>query len=176
MLGVKDNQPTVRQNTQKKLAGATPPFVQTEPSRGRIETRAVSRAKVEADALPFPGTRQVFDTRHTTTFKKNGNTTQHTRSFVTSLTVSEAGAAQLAALARGQWSVENPNHWRRDALWGEDQCRLRNQNAACALARLRTALLRPVLRCGWGTTREVFERVAARTSQGLDLLARRSFP
>ena len=59
-------------------------------------------------------------------------------------------AARLAALARGQWSVENPNHWRRDALWGEDRCRLRNKNAACALALLRTALLRPVLRCGWG--------------------------
>jgi hypothetical protein len=21
--------------------------------------------------------------------------------------------------------VENPNHWRRDALWGEDRCRWR---------------------------------------------------
>lgn len=136
----------------------------------------MSRAEVEADALPFPGTRQVFDTRNTTTFKKNGNTTQHTRFFVASLTVPEAGAAGLAALAWGQWSVENPNHWRRDALWGEDRCRLRNKNAACALALLRTAWLRPVLRCAWGTTREVFERVAARPSQGLELLAKRSFP
>jgi hypothetical protein len=72
--------------------------------------------------------------------------------------------------------VENPNHWRRDALWGEDRCRLRNKNPACALALRRTALLRPVPRCGWGTTREVFERVAARPSHRLDLLARRSFP
>ena len=41
---------------------------------------------------------------------------------------------------------------------------------------LRTALLRPVLRCGWGPTQTVFERVAARPSHGLDLLAKRSFP
>jgi predicted transposase YbfD/YdcC len=136
----------------------------------------VSGAAVEPDALPFPGARQVFDTRNTTTFKKDGKTTQHTRFFVASLTTTEAGAARLAALARGQWSVENPNHWRRDALWGEDRCRLRTQNAACALALLRTALLRPVLRCGWGKTREVFERVATRPSQGLDLLTRRAFP
>ncbi len=136
----------------------------------------MSQAAVEPDALAFPGIRQVFDTRNTTTYKKDTTTTQHTRYFVTSLTVQEASAARLAALARGQWSVENPNHWRRDALWGEDRCRLRSPNAACALALLRTALLRPVLRCGWGRTHEVFERVAARPSHGLDLLARRSFP
>jgi len=136
----------------------------------------VSRAAVEPDALPFPGARQVFDTRNTTIRKKDGQTTEHTRYFVTRLTTGEAGEARLAALARGQWSVENPNHWRRDALWGEDRCRLRNKNAACALALLRSALLRPVLRCGWGRTLEVFERVAARPSHGLELLARRSFP
>ena len=136
----------------------------------------MSVATVEPDALPFPGARQVFDTRNTTTVKKDEKTTRHTRYFVTSLTPAEAGDARLAALARGQWSVENPNHWRRDALWGEDRCRLRNKNAACALALLRTALLRPVLRCGWGPTRQVFERVAARPQQGLDLLARKAFP
>jgi len=72
--------------------------------------------------------------------------------------------------------VENPNHWRRDALWGEDRCRLRNPNAACVLALLRTALLRPVLRWGWGSAPEVFEHVSARLSRGLDLLSIRSFP
>ena len=136
----------------------------------------MSVVSVDPDALPFPAARQVFDTRNTTTFKKDGETTHHTRFFVTSLMPQEAAAAQLAACARGQWSVENPNHWRRDALWGEDRCRLRNKNAACALALLRTALLRPVLRCGWGTTREIFERVAARPSHGLELLAKCSFP
>lgn len=136
----------------------------------------MSRVAVDPDALPFPAARQVFDTRNTTTFKKNGQTTHHTRFFVTSLTTQQASPHHLAALARGQWSVENPNHWRRDALWGEDRCRLRNKNAACALALLRTALLRPVLRSGWGTTRQVFERVAARPSHGLELLAKYSFP
>ena len=61
----------------------------------------MSVAGIEPDALPFPGTRQVFDTRNTTPFKKDGKTTQHPRYFVASLTVEEAGAARLAALARG---------------------------------------------------------------------------
>ena len=59
----------------------------------------MSVAAVEPDALPFPGARQVFDTRNTTTFKKDGKTTQHTRFFATSLTTAEAGAARLAATA-----------------------------------------------------------------------------
>lgn len=130
----------------------------------------------EPDALPFAGARQVFDTRNTTTYKKGGRTTQHTRVFLTSLSGEQAGAERLARLARGQWSVENPNHWRRDALWGEDRCRLRHAGAACALALLRTALLRPVLRSGWGTVPEVFERVSGRVSHGLHLLSRKSFP
>ena len=114
----------------------------------------MSVAAVEPDALPFPAARQVFDTRNTTTFKKDG--TNHPPHSL--LRDQPDGPAKrephhLAALARGQWSVENPNHWRRDALWGEDRCRLRNKNAACALALLRTALLRPVLRCGWGPTK-----------------------
>ena len=92
----------------------------------------MSVATFEPDARPFPGARQGFDPRATTTFKKDGQTTEHPRSFVTSLTADEANAARLAALARGQWSVENPNHWRHDALWGEDRCRLRHKNAACA--------------------------------------------
>lgn len=136
----------------------------------------MSVAAVEPDALPFPGARQVFDTRNTTTFKQDGKTTHHTRWFVASLTPQEAGDARLGKHARGHWSVENPNHWRRDALWGEDRCRLRNKNAACALALLRTTLLRVVLRCGWGPTKTVFERVAARPSHGLDLLAKATFP
>lgn len=130
----------------------------------------------EPDALPFAGARQVFDIRNTTTYKKEGRTTQYTRVFLTSLSGEQAGAERLARLARGQWSVENPNHWRRDALWGEDRCRLRHAGAACALALLRTALLRPVLRCGWGTVPEVFERVSGRVSLGLLLLSRKSFP
>ena len=37
--------------------------------------------------------------------------------------------------------VENPNHWRRDALWREDRCRIQDPNSACVLALLRTALI-----------------------------------
>lgn len=50
--------------------------------------------------------------------------------------------AQWHALVRGHWGgVEIRNHWRRDAIWGEDRSRTRNLHALANLALLRNALL-----------------------------------
>ena len=68
----------------------------------------MSVAAFEPDARPFPGARQGFDPRATTTFKKDGQTTEHPRSFVTSLTADEANAARLAALRWKSSSASPP--------------------------------------------------------------------
>ena len=45
-------------------------------------------------------------------------------------------------LIRGHWGgVEIRNHWRRDALMGEDRSRSRNPNLLAKLALIRSALL-----------------------------------
>jgi hypothetical protein len=47
-----------------------------------------------------------------------------------------------AAAARGHWSVENRNHYKRDAsAWQEDRHRHRKPNAALNLALTRNVLL-----------------------------------
>ena len=54
----------------------------------------------------------------------------------------ERTPAQWHALIRGHWAgVEIRNHWRRDALWGEDRSRTRQPKALANLALLRSALL-----------------------------------
>jgi hypothetical protein len=58
----------------------------------------------------------------------------------------EAGPERLSHQIRGYWGVENIVLWRRDVLCREDKCRLRNANAACILALLRTALI-TLVRC-----------------------------
>jgi len=65
----------------------------------------------------------------------------------------------MARIIRGHWSVES-GHWYRDACWGEDKCRVRNRNIACALALIRTTLLALVKRAGRKSLPEVFEDVA----------------
>jgi hypothetical protein len=54
---------------------------------------------MERDARSFPGTRQVFDTRNTTTFQTDRSTTRHARFFLASLTTRRR--------SQGQWSVPN---------------------------------------------------------------------
>ena len=50
--------------------------------------------------------------------------------------------AQWLALIRGHWAgVEIRNHWKRDALMGEDRSRTRNPNALANLAALRSVCL-----------------------------------
>ena len=60
---------------------------------------------------------------------------------ITSLPRATHGAAQLLALARGHWHVENRLFHVRDVTFGEDRCRVRTANAPQALAHLRDAAL-----------------------------------
>jgi predicted transposase YbfD/YdcC len=54
----------------------------------------------------------------------------------------ERSPEQWLQLIRNHWGgIENRNHWRRDACWGEDRTRSRNRNIVGALALLRNALL-----------------------------------
>lgn len=65
-----------------------------------------------------------------------------TRCFITSLSEGQVSLARLAAIARGHWSVENKNHWKKDAsLWREDRGMRRNARGARNLALLRNAIL-----------------------------------
>lgn len=65
-----------------------------------------------------------------------------TRHFITSLEEGKASHSRLAEIARGHWSVENKNHWKKDAtLWREDRGVRRKAKGAKNLALLRNAIL-----------------------------------
>ena len=123
----------------------------TEKGHGRIEIREVKVAPIEAEACGFPHARQVVEvtrriidpqTGRTAMDPKTGKEKIETRHFITSLGSEEIDPAGLARLIRGHWSVENRNHWKRDASqWREDACRLRRRKAAQNFALLRNALL-----------------------------------
>lgn len=75
------------------------------------------------------------------TVKKTGRTTTETRCYLSSLEPAERTPAQWHQLIRGHWGgVEIRNHWRRDAVWGEDASRTRNASILANLALLRSAL------------------------------------
>jgi predicted transposase YbfD/YdcC len=48
---------------------------------------------------------------------------------VTSLAISQASHAQLAAIIRGRWGIEERLHWVRDMDFGEDRSQVRTAGA-----------------------------------------------
>jgi len=74
--------------------------------------------------------------------KNGGVATVETRHFITSIEQGVVSHLRLATLGRGHWSVENKNHWRRDATrWREDRSARRKPKGAKNLALLRGAIL-----------------------------------
>jgi predicted transposase YbfD/YdcC len=93
-------------------------------------------------AADFPFVRSVVVVRSEVTIKKTGKTTTESRYYLSSAEPHERTPAQWHGLVRGHWGgVEIRNHWRRDAIWGEDGSRTRDATALANLALLRNTLL-----------------------------------
>lgn len=76
------------------------------------------------------------------TLKKTALTSTESRYYLSSASPDDYSPQQWLRLIRGHWGgVEVRNHWRRDALMGEDRSRSRNPNLLANLALIRNALL-----------------------------------
>ena len=69
------------------------------------------------------------------TRKLNGKTSTELRYFISSHSGKQA--QKTALLVRNHWRVENELHWTLDVSFNEDQCRVRIENAAENLCRIR---------------------------------------
>ena len=112
-----------------------------------IERRTAVCA-LEAVNIGFAHARQAVRAEREVTRKRTGGVTAGVRHYVSSIAPEQSNPSRMARLVRGHWTVENNIHWLRDAVGREDGCRLRDNNAASALALLRTALLAPVRAAG----------------------------
>jgi len=141
-----------------------------------VEVRALASAPCEPEQTGMPAVRQGVAVRAKRTIQKSGETSDFQRLFMTRLTEQEADVHRLGRIIRNHWGIENRNHWRRDACWGEDtRCRLRNANAACAPALMRSALLLPALTAEARNLPDLAERCARSYRYSLNLLNKRHF-
>ena len=109
------------------------------------------------------------------TIKKTGHTTTESRYYLSSAPPREHTPAQWLGLIRGHWGgVEIRNHWRRDALMGEDRSRSRNANLLVNLALIRNALLQVLAKhLDHQSLPQLRERLHSHPAQGLALLTHR---
>lgn len=139
---------------------------------GRVEERAVHVFPTEGMDMDFPFARSVVVVRSRRTIKRTQQTTEETRYYLASLDPEELTNDQWHRLVRGHWAgVENRNHWRRDALFGEDRSRSRNTALLTNLALMRNALLRVLPRAFPGDSVPVIrERLQSNPTLALNAL------
>ena len=117
-------------------------MVSREAGHGRIDTRNAAVAAITPVTAGLPFARSAVVVRRDWQIKNSPETRDksHVRHFLTSL--GPGGKQSIPEAVRGQWSVENLNHYKRDtSLWREDDHRHRRVNIAQNLALTRNALL-----------------------------------
>jgi predicted transposase YbfD/YdcC len=150
VLAVKENQPALLARVRKNMdaceqcpglcADLMTEHCEIDKDHGRIETRrciasdALTRWGFEPDL--WPGLRSVAMVEATREI--GGTVSVERRYYVTSL---PPDAARIANAVRSHWRIENSMHWVLDMAFGEDQCRVRVENAAQNFAILRRIVL-----------------------------------
>jgi predicted transposase YbfD/YdcC len=113
------------------------PVIHRDDARGhgRHEQRHVQ--VVTVDGLLFPHARQVLRIQRRRRLYGAKKWSSETVYAITDLPAEQASAAEIAAWARGHWTVENTVHWVRDVVFGEDKSQVRTRNTPAALAAVR---------------------------------------
>ncbi|HTE68082.1 MAG TPA: transposase [Actinomycetes bacterium] len=89
---------------------------------------------------------------------------------VTSLGSTQADAARLAGLLRGQWSIENRLHWVRDVVFAEDHSRVRTANGPQVMASLRNLVIGLLRLAGHAKIARALRWIARNPARALALL------
>jgi predicted transposase YbfD/YdcC len=105
-----------------------------EHGHGRTERRILKVTAV-ARGLAFPHARQAIQIVRRR--KNKGTWSRETCYAVTSLTETQASPAQLAAIIRGHWGIEDRLHWVRDIDFDEDRSQVRTAAGPQIMASLR---------------------------------------
>jgi predicted transposase YbfD/YdcC len=136
VLALKGNQGTLRadvelfvaEQKERGFADATISRHETvDGDHGRIETRATTVIHDVGwlqEAHDWPGLKSVVMVESIREI--DGRSEAETRFYLTSLALL---AAQMGAIIRSHWAVENSLHWVMDMIFRDDECRVRTDHA-----------------------------------------------
>jgi predicted transposase YbfD/YdcC len=142
----------------------------TAKGHGRLETRTLERSAALNAWLTWPDVGQVRRRTCRRVILTTGEVQEEVTYGVSSLPPSAASAAQVEALWRGQWTIENRVHYVRDVTFGEDAGQQRAGAAPQALAALRNGLLSLLRALGWTNIADALRHYGAYVHRALQLL------
>ena len=116
---------------------------------GRLETRTLTCTDDLDEYLEWKEVRQVQRRECERIELKTGKVTRTVSYAITSVPSAEASPAQVEAIWRGHWTIENRQHYVRDVTMGEDGCQRHRGSAPQALAAVRIGLIGLLRQAGW---------------------------
>jgi predicted transposase YbfD/YdcC len=150
---------------------ATASVCTRDKGHGRLDLRTLDRSAALNDYLDWPAVGQGLRRTCQRVDLATGAMGEEITYGVTSLTPAAASAAQIEALWRGHWTIENRVHRVRDVTWGEDASQVRIGHAPQALAALRNGLLSLLRACGWSQIADATRHYGAFAHRALQLLS-----
>lgn len=145
-----------------------------DSGHGRIEERRLTSSSVLSDHQLWPGLQQVFKVERRVVEKKSGEERCTTVYGITSLSRQQASAADLLAVVRGHWTIENRSHWVRDVLYEEDRSQVRDGGVMQVMAALRNTAIGLLRAAGKTQIARSCREYAANPWRALTLLGIRS--
>jgi predicted transposase YbfD/YdcC len=142
----------------------------TNKGHGRIETRTLTTSSQLNDFLDWPFLQQVFKLERTITVSKTKKIRQETIYGVTSLSAEQTSPAQLLAMLRSYWRIENSLHYPRDVTLREDQTRFIHHTAAHNMAVLNNLILALIAKSNFPFVPSARRFFAAHPDHALTLL------
>jgi predicted transposase YbfD/YdcC len=170
---IKDNHPALRADIEflfaepQEAALIQDTTTTVDKAHGRLEVRTLQTSTVLNDYLDWPGLQQVFRLDRQRTKVNTGQVLTQVVYGLTSLSAPQAGAAQLLALTRKQWSIENRSHWVRDVTFGEDHSQVRVGFLPQVMAALRNCVISLLRLLGFRFIPDAFDYFAARSFEAL---------
>ena len=179
LMVAKANQPELHRAIDCRCAAPPPPAPSDRAEtattfgkgHGRLERRRLDRSAALAGYLAWPDAQQVLRRTCRRVIARTGEVQEEVTFAVTSLPPAAASAAQVEALWRGHWAIENKVHHVRDVTLGEGACQVRVGNAPHALAALRNGLLNLLRALGWARIPDALRHYGASAPRALALLA-----
>lgn len=179
LMIVKENQGTLYQAIHQLFTEPPPPAPGDHYERsvsgpakghGRIETRTLERSCALNGYLDWPGVGQVLRRECERISVKTWEVSREVSYGITSLAAEDANTAQLEALWRGHWGIENKVHYVRDVTLGEDAGQIHVGAAPQALAALRNGLLNLLRSTGVTNIADAVRHFAASVPETLALI------
>jgi predicted transposase YbfD/YdcC len=151
VIGVKANQKTLYQHLQR-AAQSDAVFsvhLHAEQTRSRQTTRIASVFALPEDIRAvWTGAQQGVEVRRSG--HRQGKPYEECRYYITSWTQK---ADALQARIRAHWGIENPLHWVKDVVLGEDSSSIAARSAATLMAFIRNLAITLFRRAGhWSIT------------------------